>query len=78
MIYPKQSKKPELIQLSGDNKTVEATLSGPQRIYSRTDTAKIIEMASKAETPRQLLELGRFVYDATKAQDKREPEYTDS
>lgn len=72
-IYPK--KKPEMLQLA-DNK-VQAKMEGKERIYSRTDTAKIISMANNAKSKKDLVMLGRFVYKATKKQDSTAPEFTE-
>jgi hypothetical protein len=75
-LKPKIKKKPEMVQLSGDGKTIEATMSGNQRVYSRPDTMKIIQMAKIANSPGKLLELGRFIMQATKTQDAKPPEFT--
>lgn len=75
-LKPKIKKRPKMVQLSGDGRTVEATLSGNQRVYSRPDTMKIIQMARVANSPGKLLELGRFIMQATKGQDAKPPEFT--
>lgn len=66
-----------LVQLSGDGKTVEALLKGEERIYSRSDTKRLMELAKKAKNTKGFYLLGKFLYDATKKQDSRPPEYTD-
>jgi len=76
MIYPK-NKKPEMVQLSGDTDKVEMLMQGKERIYSRDDTRRIIDLASKAKSVKDYLVLGKFVYDATKLQDSKAPQYTD-
>lgn len=65
----------EMVQLSSDGK-VETVMTGSQRIYSRPDTKKMIEMAKACKTQGDLFRLGAFVYEATKRQDAAEPEYT--
>lgn len=62
-------------QLSSDG-SVQAEMTGAQRIYSRKDTAQIVKMATEAKSQRDILALGKFVYDATKRQDAAEPQYT--
>jgi hypothetical protein len=37
---------------------------------------QMIQMARSADTPGKLLELGKFVMQATKAQDARPPQFT--
>lgn len=53
-------------------------LQGAERIYSIEDTRQIIRLAQQAQTPEALIALGQFVYKATKKQDARTPEFTDS
>lgn len=67
-----------LIQLSGDGKTVEAIIQGKERIYSRADTKRLMELAKKAKSEDDLFLLGKFFYDATKKQDSRPSEYVDA
>jgi len=68
----------KIVQLSGDGKTVEAILQGKERIYSRGDTKRLMELAKKAKTNNDFFLLGKFLYDATKKQDSRPPEYVDA
>ena len=67
-----------IIQLSGDGKTVEAVMRGKERIFSRPDTKRLIELAKKAKTSDDLFLLGEFLYDATKKQDSKPAEYVDA
>jgi hypothetical protein len=67
-----------IIQYSGDGKTVEAILKGKERIYSRGDTKRLMELAKKAKTNDDYFLLGKFLVDATKKQDSRPPEYVDA
>lgn len=53
-------------------------LQGEERIYSIKDTGKLVRMAKKATDEKGLMELGEFIYKATKKQDEREPEFTES
>lgn len=73
MIYPKRN--PEMIQVAGGK--VQSLMKGQERIFSRSDTRKIIKMARTAKTNKDLIELGKFICDATKKQDSRKPEFTD-
>lgn len=66
-----------MIQYSGGGKTVETTLQGKERIYSREDTMAMVQMATSAQSTKQLMELGKFIYDATKKQDSNPIQYTD-
>lgn len=74
MIYPKR--KASMAQLAGSGRP-QAMMEGAERIYSREDTRRILKLARKATTNEDLYRLGRFVYDATKRQDSRPPEFTD-
>lgn len=65
-----------LLQLSEGNK-IESVLMGSERIYSRGDTKRMMSLAKKANTKMDLFLLGKFVYDATKKQDSRPPEYVE-
>lgn len=76
-LKPKIKNRPKMVQLSGDGKTVEANMSGNQRVYSRQDTMQMIQMARAASSPGKLLELGRFIMQATKVQDAKPPEFTE-
>lgn len=67
----------DMIQLSADGR-VETKMTGTQRIYSREDTKKMIEMAKACKTQGDLFRLGLFVYQATKIQDATEPEFTEN
>lgn len=74
MIYPKR--KATMAQLVGSGK-IQALMEGSERIYSRKDTLKILQLARRATTNEDLYRLGKFVYDATKRQDSKPPEYTE-
>lgn len=81
MIYPKSNKpkgEPKMVQISGTTGEVEAALYGKERIYSRQDTANIIERATNAKTTKDFISLGKYIYTKTKEQDSRPPEYTNS
>lgn len=45
---------------------------GGERIFSRVSTKKIIDLASKANDEKGLLELGKAIYNEIKAQNKRQ------
>lgn len=75
MIYPAKKKKPEMIQMAGSN--VRSQMEGKERIYSRSDTNKMIKLARKAKSEKDLIELGRFVAEATRMQDMRKPEFVE-
>lgn len=68
----------KIVQLSGDGKTIEATLKGKERIYSRRDTNRLMQLAKKAKSLDDYFILGKFLYDATKKQDSRPTEYVDA
>lgn len=72
-IYPK--KKASMIQMSGDSGEVQSQLEGKERIYSRADTKEIITLARKAKTEDDLAKLGKLVYNATRKQDSRKPDF---
>jgi hypothetical protein len=63
-----------LLQLTGDSDNVELILKGVERIFSRPDTKKLMELAKKATDSNGFYLLGKFLYDATKKQDSRPPE----
>lgn len=65
-----------LIQYSGNN-NVESILKGQERIYSRGDTKRLMELANKEDHKDVYFQLGKFLYDATKKQDSRPAEFTD-
>lgn len=74
MIYPKR--KATMAQLVGSGR-MQALMEGSERIYSRKDTKNILRLARKATTNEDLYRLGKYVYDATKRQDSRPPEFAD-
>jgi hypothetical protein len=53
-------------------------LQGEERVYSITDTKQMIKLSLDAKTDKDLIELGKFFCKATKKQDKRKPEYTNT
>lgn len=68
-------KKKTMIQMTGNAGEAQAHMEGKERIYSREDTKKIITLARKAKTEKDFVELGKFVYDATRKQDSRKPQF---
>lgn len=64
-----------LKQLTGQRGPVQKNLTGGERIYSRPDTAELIFLAQRAKTFQDWVRLGRFLHRATRAQQKRKPEY---
>ncbi len=71
-MYPTASVASDMVQLSGNGR-VEAPIEGAERIYSRKDAARIMALARKGKGGTAL---GRFVYEATKRQDRQAPQYT--
>lgn len=65
-----------LLQMSEGGK-IESVLKGEERIYSRGDTKRLVELARKAKDKNDFFLLGKFFYDATKKQDSRPPEYVE-
>lgn len=61
------------VQLNGKTGEVEAEVKGGERIFSRPDTKRIVTLVKAGDDAA----LGRFVFQAIKRQDGREPEYTE-
>jgi replication-associated recombination protein RarA len=76
MIYPGK-KKPDMIQVAGNGGEVQSLMEGKERIYSRSDTKRIIDLARAAKSNQDLVALGKFVFSATKKQDSRPPEFVE-
>jgi hypothetical protein len=74
-IYPNRKKNAAMIQVAGNGSQVRAKMEGAERIYSRQDTKKIMTMAKKARSQKDIIALGKFVAEATQKQDSREPEF---
>lgn len=64
----------KMIQKTGDGSRVEAVLEGKERIYSQIDTRNIVRMTQNAASKEDLIELGRYVLEATKKQDSSSPD----
>ena len=63
-----------MIQKTGNTSKTEAKLEGQERIYSQGDTQAMVDQATNASSREDFIALGKFVYDATKMQDSRDPE----
>lgn len=63
-----------MIQKTGNTSQTEAKLVGQERIYSQGDTQAMVDQATNSSSREDFIALGKFVYDATKKQDSRDPE----
>lgn len=64
----------------GSDGNIQAALQGSERIFSRKSTRVIIRKAKRAyktKSDTDYKALGRYIFNEMKAQDNREPEYTE-
>lgn len=73
--------EPNKMYIIGSDGTVQAELSGGERIFSRISTRGILKRAKRAyllKTDAAYKALGRYVFNELTAQDERKPEYVNS
>lgn len=73
--------EPGKLYMLNENGEVQAVLAGGERIFSRTNSKTILNIAAryiKTENENELKRLGKKIFEYMKIQDEREPEYVNN